>query len=152
MPRRLLPFTECWRDRHGKVRIYFRKEKGTRIPLPVSVGSDEFNAAYRAALAGEVAPPRDKPVSAAPGTIGALIVSYMRSASYLNLRQTTKIGYASRIEVLRTHHGHRTVAGLTRQRIVSGILQPYADRSRRRPWHFEDAARPDPPCDRHRMA
>ena len=52
----------------------------------------------------------------------------MRSASYLALRETTKVGYASRIEMLRTKHGHRTVVGLTRQRIVSGILQPYADR------------------------
>jgi integrase len=52
----------------------------------------------------------------------------MRSSVYLALRETTKVGYASRIETLRTKHGHRTVAGLTRQRIFSGILQPYADR------------------------
>jgi integrase len=52
----------------------------------------------------------------------------MRSGSYVSLRATTKVGYASRIEVLRTMHGHRSVAGLTRHRIVSGILQPYADR------------------------
>ncbi len=44
------------------------------------------------------------------------------------MRATTKVGYSSRIETLRTKHGHRSVAGLTRQRIVSGILQPYADR------------------------
>ena len=44
------------------------------------------------------------------------------------LRETTKIEYSARIETLRAEHGHRTVAGLTRQRIVTGILQPYADR------------------------
>ena len=71
---------------------------------------------------------REKHVKPAQGTIGALIVSYMRSAAYLGLRETTKVGYASRLDTLRTNHGHRTVAGLTRQRIVSGILQPYADR------------------------
>jgi integrase len=38
------------------------------------------------------------------------------------------VGYTSRIEVLRTQHGHRTVTGLSRERIVTGILQPYADR------------------------
>jgi integrase len=32
------------------------------------------------------------------------------------------------MEALRVQHGHRTVAGLTRERIVAGILQPYADR------------------------
>jgi RTX calcium-binding nonapeptide repeat (4 copies) len=44
------------------------------------------------------------------------------------LRTTTKTGYATRIEVLRTEHGHRSVAGLTQERINTGILQPYADR------------------------
>jgi hypothetical protein len=30
--------------------------------------------------------------------------------------------------MLRTKHGQRTVAGLTRERILKGILEPYADR------------------------
>jgi enterobacteria phage integrase len=128
MRRKLPPFVECWRDRHGKLRVYFRKGRGRRIPLPATIGSDEFNSTYRAALAGQLALGREKHATPAPMTIAALILSYMRSAAYLSLRETTKVGYASRIEVLRTIHGHRSVAGLTRQRIVSGILQPYADR------------------------
>jgi integrase len=92
------------------------------------IGSDEFEGAYRAALTGDLVVGRDKHVKPAQGTIGALIASYMRSSAYLGLRQTTKVGYASRLDALRTKHGHRTVAGLTRQRIVSGILQPYAAR------------------------
>jgi hypothetical protein len=32
------------------------------------------------------------------------------------------------VEVLLTRHGHRTLAGLSRGRIITGILQPYADR------------------------
>jgi enterobacteria phage integrase len=128
MPRRLPPFVECWRDRHRKVRVYFRKGRGPRIPLPSSIGSDEFNIAYQAALAGHLAPMRERHVSAAAGTIGALMEHYTQSAAYIGLRQTTKQGYASRIEALRTQHGHRTLVGLTRERIITGILQPYADR------------------------
>jgi integrase len=128
MPRKRPPFVELWRDRHGKVRVYFRKDKGPRRPLPDTIGSDEFNAAYQAALLGQPAPFRDGFMRAAPGTIAALITSYMKSAAYIGLRETTKKGYATRIEVLRTEHGHRTVAGLSRERIVTGILQPYADR------------------------
>jgi enterobacteria phage integrase len=128
MRRKLPPFVECWRDRHGKLRAYFRRGRGSRIPLPARVGSDEFDAAYYAALTGQLVAGRHKHVKPASGTIGALIASYMRSSAYLGLRETTKVGYASRIDALRTKHGHRTVAGLTRQRIVSGILQPYADR------------------------
>jgi hypothetical protein len=128
MPRKLPPFVECWRDRHGKLRVYFRKGKGGRIALPTSIGSEEFNSAYQAALSGQLAPAQARHSRPAPGTIAALVISYMRSAAYIGLRDTTKAGYASRIEILRTQHGHRTVAGLTRERMVTGILQPYADR------------------------
>jgi integrase len=94
--------------------------------LPNAIGSEEFMLAYQAALAGPGAP--DVRRVAGPGTIAALVTSYMRSAAYIGLRQTTKTGYASRIETLRTEHGHRSVEGLTRERIESGILAPYADR------------------------
>jgi hypothetical protein len=129
MPRRLPPFVERWRDRHGKVRIYYRKGKGPRIALPVTVGSEEFNAAYQATLAGQFeteGPTR--PAPAALGSIAALINSYMRSSAYVGLRQTTKAGYASRIEALRRDHGHRSIAGLARERINRFILQPYTGR------------------------
>src|SRR6266498_2973293 len=128
MPRKRPPFVEIWRDRHGKVRVYFRKERGRRLPLPQAIGSEEFNAAYQTALLGQPTPVRNRFVRATPGTIAALIVSYLKSAGYIGLRETTKTGYANRIEVLRTRHGHRTVAGLSRERIITGILQPYADR------------------------
>jgi integrase len=128
MPRKLPPCVESWRDRHGKMRVYFRQKKGPRVPLPASVGSDDFNAEYLAALSGQIGTMCERRRPDKPDTIAALITSYMRSAAYLQLRQTTKAGYASRIEVLRTKHGHRTVSGLTRERIVTGILQPYADR------------------------
>jgi enterobacteria phage integrase len=128
MPRKRPAFVELWRDRHGKVRVYFRRDKGPRVPLPDAIGSYEFHVAYQDALLGQAAPLRDRFVRAAPGTIAALVASYIKSAAYIGLRETTKTGYASRIEVLRTQHGHRTVVGLSRERIITGILQPYADR------------------------
>src|SRR5262249_14586558 len=128
MARKRPPFVECWRDRHGRLRVYFRKGKGQRIALPSSIGSDEFNVAYQAAFAGQIEARREQRKPADPGTIAALIDSYKRSAEYVGLRSTTKAGYVTRIEVLRIEHGHRTVAGLTRERILTGILQPYADR------------------------
>jgi enterobacteria phage integrase len=128
MPRKLPPFVERWRDRHGRVRTYGRPDrKGPRIPLP-AFGTDEFKAAYGQMLAGQLTPTRKREARPAPDTVAALIISYQRSASYVGLRNTTKAGYASRIEALRTEHGHRTVAGLSRERIITGILQPYADR------------------------
>jgi integrase len=57
MPRKLPPFVECWRDRHGKRRVYFRRDRGRRIALPTTIGSEEFYAAYQAALSGQLAWP-----------------------------------------------------------------------------------------------
>jgi hypothetical protein len=37
-----------YRDRHGKVRRYFRRKGGRSIPLPGLPGSIEFMAAYQA--------------------------------------------------------------------------------------------------------
>jgi integrase len=128
MPRKRPPFVELWRDRHGKIRVYFRKDRGPRLPLPDTIGSDEFNTAYRSALLSQPAPVQGRSVRAATGTISALVASYMKSAAYVSLRETTKTGYTSRLEVLRTKHGHRSVSGLTRERIETGILQPYVDR------------------------
>jgi integrase len=128
MRRKRPPFVELWRDRHGKIRCYFRKDRGQRVSLPSNVGSDEFNASYQAALAGQLAPVRERHARGAAGTINALVISYKQSPAYKALRETTKVGYASRIETLRTMHGHRTVAGLSRERIITAILQPYADR------------------------
>lgn len=128
MPRRLPPYVQSFRDRHGKLRVYYRKARGPRVALPDSIGSDEFNLAYQAALSGQIQAKRERRQPEKPDTIAALITSYKRSAGYIALRQTTKVGYTSRIETLRTKHGQRTVSGLNRQRIVTGILQPYADR------------------------
>jgi enterobacteria phage integrase len=124
MRRKLPPFVECWRDRHGKLRVYFRKARGRRIALPAAIGSDEFDSGYRAALAGELTPGREKHAMPAPRTIAALVLSYMRSAAYLGLRETTKVGYAARIETLRAKHGHRSVAGLTRHELSQLSFNP----------------------------
>lgn len=128
MPRKLPPHVEMWKDRHGKTRVYFRDGKGQRIALPAAIGSDEFEASYAAALTGAVTAKREKRAPDAPGTIGALCVSYFKSPEFLALRDTSKVGYRSRIEIIRIAHAHRTLSGMTREGIVTKILQPFADR------------------------
>ena len=88
--------------------------------------SDAFRDAYEAAKAGTVVPKRPKPTEAAPRSIEALVVSYLKSPEYRELRDTTKKGYRSRIEAIRTKHGHRPVAGLTPERIKVAFLDPLA--------------------------
>jgi integrase len=121
MPRRLPPHVERNRVKN-KNYYYFRKGKGARIRLP-DYGAPEFNHAYAAALAGQ---PKPAPKRDRQGTIGALIQSYLRSSAFIGLRQTSKAGYMRRLDRIRQDHGHRTVDGLTRQRIISAFLEPYA--------------------------
>lgn len=128
MPRRLPLYVERTYSK-GHSYLYFRRGKGARIRLPDDPTSAEFLAAYHQALAGLAAPEaRNHVTRAAPGTVAALIGSYKGSAEYIALRATSKVQYDHRLETIREDHGHRTVAGLSRERIVVGILQPFADR------------------------
>src|SRR5258705_6468874 len=96
MPRKLPPNVERNQVK-GYTYLSFRLGKGPRIRLPDDPTSQEFREAYAAAMAGEtsVKPTIKKD---APGTIGALITSYKASGQFTGLRETSKTGYASRLE------------------------------------------------------
>lgn len=127
MPRRRPKHVErIWAK--GRWYYYFRVGKGPRTPLPGAPGSDEFEAAYAAALTGKVEAKKAGRAAPAPRSIAALIESYQGSAAFMNLRATTKQGYRTRLEAIRLAHGHRSVAGMTREAVEKGILRPYADR------------------------
>src|SRR3954453_14492387 len=85
MPRRLPPHVE---RNHVKGHTYlsFRIGKGARIRLPNDPTSPEFREAYAAAMAGESAHPRTVLHKDAPGTIGALITSYICTSQFISLR------------------------------------------------------------------
>lgn len=127
MPYKLPPHVERNHVK-GKTYLYFRFGKRPRIRLPDDPRSESFQEAYHSALLGQMSPDRQRKLPPAPGTMAELIVSYMRSDAYRTLRATTKKGYSSRIEALRTDHGHRLVSGMTRERIEAGILSPYHGR------------------------
>ncbi|MBV8920280.1 MAG: tyrosine-type recombinase/integrase [Chloroflexi bacterium] len=126
MPRKLPPHVE---RNHVKGHTYlsFRVGKGPRISLPNDPTSEEFRDAYAAAVAGkgsaELTIKKD-----APGTIGALIASYKASGQFRALGDSSKCGYMSRLEAMPVDHGHRSVAGLTKDRIKTFVLDPLADR------------------------
>ena len=132
--RKLPPFVECSRSRHGKVRLYFRKKRGLRMRLPSDIGSPEFAQAYHAALTGNPLPvgPTSRPT--VPYSIEALIRSYRATTTddgnlkaFSNLRPATQAGYLLQMETLRREHGHRSVAGLDRER-VKRLLAPLANK------------------------
>ncbi|XUM25093.1 tyrosine-type recombinase/integrase (plasmid) [Bradyrhizobium oligotrophicum S58] len=110
----------------GHVYYAYRVGKGARIKLP-DPASPEFGAAYQAAVAGSGAA-RPSPQQDEPRSLGALIASYYDSEEFAALRASSKEGYRRRLELMRAAHGHRSVAGLTRERIEAKILKPLANR------------------------
>lgn len=118
-----LRYVHEFRDRHGKVRRYFRRPGYKTVPLLGLPGSAEFMDAYRAAVAGETATKelvgRARSI---PGSVAALISSYYGSAQFLSLSPSTQTTYRGIIERFRVDHGNRRVAMLERRHIVS-ILQ-----------------------------
>jgi integrase len=114
----LLRYVHEFKDRHGKTRRYFRRPGFKRLPLPAQPGSDEFMSAYRAALTGDTAPKLEIGADRTlPGTVGALVVRYYRSAAFVSLADSTKATYRGIIERFRKDNGHRRVAQLDRDTI-----------------------------------
>ena len=75
MTRLKLRYVNEYRDRHGKVRRYFRRPGQRAIPLPGLPGSIEFMAAYQAALA-IVAPPPPSPKHVIAGSLAAVTAAW----------------------------------------------------------------------------
>lgn len=84
-----IPFVDAYRDRHGKPRYYFRRNrKSKRVKLPGEPGSREFIAAYDAAMKG--APARVTPPEPKDGTLDKLRELYYASAEFKNLAESTR--------------------------------------------------------------
>jgi integrase len=107
-------------DRHGKRRVRFRKGGVSRY-LPGIPWSEDFMR-QRAALLAGIEPPQ--PVGAArtlPGSVNALIVSWYRT-DFGRLKPSTQRLWRNIIErEIRSKHGDKPVARLTREHIKSII-------------------------------
>jgi enterobacteria phage integrase len=127
MPKGLPPHVDKNRVK-GHTYLSFRIGKGPRIKLPDDPSSAEFRQAYAAAMGGEASEERASVKKDAPGTLGSLIASYKKEGGFRSLRPTSKKGYTTRLETIRVEHGHRSLAGLTADRIKTKILSPLDDR------------------------
>lgn len=130
-----LEYVQRFRDRHGKVRHYFRRPGFKRVPLPGLPGAAEFMAAYADAAAQITAPARQIGVERTkPGSISALAASYYSSRDWSQLADETRRTYRHEIERFRAAYGHLAVAALQQSHIVKILdkLPPGAAKNRRR--------------------
>lgn len=129
MNRRRLPrYVSEFVDRHGKVRVRFRRKGQTDHYFQTKPWSAEFMQEYQACLDRTAAPAHQPGQSRTkPGTINALIVAYYNSSEFKSLSPSTTPGYRSQIERFREKHGDKRVATMQRQHIKA-ILDAMQDK------------------------
>src|SRR5262245_21445989 len=126
-----LQYVNAFRDRHGRLRYYFRRRGSKAVPLPGIPGSEEFMAAYALALGSIPAPSEIGADRTLPGTIDALVVAYYRSSDWLGLKEDTRKTRRRIIERFRVQNGTKRVALLRREHIekmLAAIDKPTAKR------------------------
>jgi integrase len=112
MTRLKLKYINEYRDRHGKLRRYFRRPGGRAIPLPGLPGSIEFMAAYQAALA-IVSPPPPSSKHVIADSLAAAAAGYLRSPDFANLSPSSQYSYRTALKPILDAHGHRLIRDLT---------------------------------------
>ena len=132
MTRIRLQFVHEYCDRHCKLRRYFRRPGFKRIPLLGIPGGDEFMAAYQNALAGEVPRIEIGAGRSKPGSMDALIASYLVSETFTKaFASETQRMRRNILDRLRTKHGSKMVATLEPRHIAAMLekKKPYAQKN-----------------------
>lgn len=106
-----LPYVQVFKDRHGKLRHYYRRGRFPRIPLPGTPGSDEFMAAYAQAH-GRTDEPKPQKRAVQPRSINALMVEYYRSEDFRALTPATQKNYRRLLDGFRAKYGDRSATSI----------------------------------------
>ena len=116
MPRKLPPYVNRHRTRHGKTLFYFRRNKGPRVPLP-DISSDDFTAKYLSALAAS-GPPEKRIVGV--GSLEWLIARYRETTIYRSLSPATRKQRDNIFKGVVAKAGHHPYKAISRKAIVNG--------------------------------
>lgn len=115
-------YVQRFKDRHGRVRYYYRREGCPRVALP-DPSEPGFPAAYAAAAGAQKMPPRA--LSAPSGTIPALVDAYLNSTDFLRNKQSSqrvtrailmrfvKITGPRRVDEMQRQHVMKIVSGMS---------------------------------------
>src|SRR6516165_9012912 len=97
------------RDRHGNIRIYVRVPGRRKVRIRAMFGTDEFMAAYNAAIADHVAPPRQAN-EVKPGSFRHLCIRYYASTAYRTLDISTRNWQRRALDEIAQEHGAKPIA------------------------------------------
>lgn len=125
MNRELPPYASEFRDRHGRMRVRFRKTGLATLYPKTPPGTDEFMAEYLAWKHGKPSPVgKDRN---AIGTFDDLISQYYRSIPWRNIpKDSTRAVYRGELERFRARYGKRHVTTMTAKNITK-LMEKMAD-------------------------
>ena len=116
------PYVQEFKDRHGRVRLYFRRPGYGRVPLPGPLHSPEFMKAYLVAQSG--CPTKARPSDSMQArSLSALIEAYYRSPGFKGIKASTRKTYRSTLEPLRLAHGHRLVKDMRKAHVMALVAE-----------------------------
>src|SRR5450755_257243 len=104
------------RDRHGNIRIYVRVLGRLKVRIKAPFGTDEFIAAYNAAVSDHVRGPRQAR-DAKPGSFRHLCVLYYSSPVFKRLDKATQSWRRQALDTICEKHASKPVALLTSRHI-----------------------------------
>ncbi len=111
-------------DRHGNVRVYFRRH-GRKTRIREIPGTDEFMVAYREALAGVVVAP-DARAATTPGSLRWLVQSYYGCPEFLGLHESTRAKRRAILDGICREHGTKPFARMETKHVRIQIRDPKA--------------------------
>jgi integrase len=117
MPRPRWPHLLREVSRHGTVRWVVRIGRGPRTPITARYGSPEFEAAYHAAIRGEVVLARPKRQD---GTLAWLVARYQGSSAWAGLAKATQKQRANILKHVLESAGDMPIAEIARTHIIDG--------------------------------
>jgi enterobacteria phage integrase len=122
-----LQFVNSYRDRHGRLRHYFRRRGSPKLPLPGTPGSAVFMEEYSRLLAPQGAA-RMQLQAGAPGTLAWVIDKYRDpSLKAFKVKASTLNVYERRLAYLRDNYGAAAFHTIT-ERDVRAIRNELLDR------------------------
>jgi integrase/recombinase XerD len=96
-------------DRHGNIRLYVRIPGRPKVRIREPFGTDEFIAAYNAAVSDHVTAPRQAR-QAKLGSFRHLCVLYYDSPTFKRLDPATQSWRRRALDAMSERHGHKPVA------------------------------------------
>jgi integrase len=117
-----LKYLHRYKDKDGNWRNYLRRPGCKLIPLPGEPLSEEFMAAYHAAMASTKEPSRK--ALAKPGTLKALALAFYRTPEFSNLAASSQKTYRLVLDTVLRKNGHRLVKDMPREaakKLIYGI-------------------------------